>query len=253
MRQIVERLGRLNIIVLLTLVSITAAYTLTIIAHTAIGAEIPPSNTPVVIIVSTILTPLVATPFVNLLFLVFDLENKNRILAAYDPVTGLMSRQALVSQATNLLNLAQRKHSAVSMLFIDIDDFKSINDTHGHLNGDNALRSIGQYINTLKRESDLIGRYGGDELVALLPDTDQKGAKHFAEKLHAILRENPITASHETIPMTVSIGTSTYQGSARPVDIGELIRQSDLALYEAKERGKNRTASYITDDEFEST
>lgn len=253
MRDTIERLGRIKTIVLLTLISIIATNLLTVVAHMILGFEIPASNTPVAILVSSILTPVVATPFVNLLFRVFELEKNNRILAAYDPVTGLMSRRALISQAASFLNFAQRKHSSVSMLFIDLDSFKTINDTHGHLVGDNVLHRVGQYINTVKRESDLIGRYGGDELIALLPDTDKEGTKRFAKKLHMVLAENPITANNEPIVITLSIGATTHDGKASAIDINELIRQSDLALYEAKEKGKNCTSFYVSDTKFEVT
>ncbi len=251
MRKIVESLGRVKTIILVTLVSIVIANILTITVYFAIGVDAPPSTTTVAIIVSAILTPLVATPFFNLLFRVFELENNNRLLAAYDPVTGLMSRRALISQADSFLKFAHRKHSAVSMLFIDLDNFKVVNDKYGHLVGDHVLHRVGQIINTIKRESDLVGCYGGDELVALLPDTDEQGAQHFAEKLHAVLEENTFTGNNELIHLRLSIGITTLKANANPVDINELIRQSDLALYEAKQRGKNCTAAYIADDKFE--
>ncbi len=251
MRKIIEQLGLVLSITLVTLVSVIASLALTNIVYAIIGIDVPPSNTTVAVVVPIIITPLVATPFFNLLFRVFELENTNRVLAAYDPVTGLMSRRALISQATSFLSFAERKHEPISMLFIDLDNFKAINDKYGHQIGDNVLHRIGQYIHTIKRESDLIGRYGGDEIIALLPDTDTKGVQHFAEKLHAILKENPITANNETLSLALSIGTTTYKPNARPIDIDELIRQSDLALYEAKQQGKNCTASYLADDTFD--
>jgi diguanylate cyclase (GGDEF)-like protein len=251
MRKIIEKLGRVLTITLVTLVSIIATLALTNIVFFAIGVDVPPSNTKVAIIVTIIITPVVATPFFNLLFRVFELEKTNRILAAYDPVTGLMSRRAMISQAISFLSFAERKHAPVSMLFIDLDNFKAINDKYGHQIGDSVLHRVGQYINTIKRESDLTGRYGGDEIIALLPDTDTKGAQHFAEKLHAILKENPISANNETVYLTLSIGTTTYKPNARPINIDELTRQSDLALYEAKLHGKNCTASYIADNKFD--
>ncbi len=251
MRKIIEKLGLVLTITLVTLVSVIASLALTNIVYAIIGIEVPPSNTTVAIIVPIIITPLVASPFFNLLFRVFELENTNRVLAAYDPVTGLMSRRAILSQTANFLSYAERKQVPVSMLFIDLDDFKAINDKYGHQIGDNVLHRIGQYINTIKRESDLIGRYGGDEIIALLPDTDTKGVQHFSAKLHAILKESPITANNKVVSLTLSIGTTTYKPNAHPINIDELIRQSDLALYEAKQHGKNCTASYITDDTFD--
>ncbi len=250
MRKIIEKLGLVTTIILVTLTSIIASIILTHIAHFVIGVDVPPSNTKIAIIVSLIITPVVATPFFKLLFRVFDLENNNRILAAYDPVTGLMSRRALISQSVSFLNFAQRKQTAVSLLFIDLDNFKIVNDKYGHLTGDNVLHRVGQIINTIKRESDLIGRYGGDELVALLPDTDEQGAQNFAEKLHAVLQENAFTGNNQSMHLTLSIGATTLKPNAGSVDINELIRQADLALYEAKQCGKNCTATYIGDDKF---
>ena len=251
MRKIVEKLGRFMTVILVTLATIIASLILTNIVHLIIDAEVPPSNTIVSIIVPAIIAPIVSFPFFTLLFKVFELEDENRILAAHDPVTGLMSRRALIAQAASLLSFAQRKQTAVSMLFIDIDNFKTINDKHGHLIGDNALHRVGQYINAVKRDSDLIARFGGDELIAFLPDTNKEGALHFAEKLHAVLKENPFKVNNEPVHLALSIGVTTHKPNTIPIDIDEMIRQSDLALYDAKQRGKNCTVNYIADDEFE--
>ena len=251
MRKTIEKLGPAVTITVVTLASVIASLALSHVIYVILDFDVSLSNTMVAIIVPLIITPLVVTPLFNLLFRVFELENTNRVLAAYDPVTGLMSRRAILSQTVSFLSYAERKRMPVSMLFIDLDDFKAINDKYGHQFGDNVLHRVGQYINTIKRESDLIGRYGGDEIIALLPDTDTKGVLHFAEKLHSILKENPITANNEPMHLTLSIGTATYKPNAHPINIDELIRQSDLALYEAKQHGKNCTASYRADDTFD--
>ncbi len=252
MREFIERLGRLKTIIFITLITVISSYWLTSLLYTLTDLSMSSTNKWVVIAVTGIITLAVATPLIALLFQLIKLEHKHRVLATYDAVTGLLSRRALIAQANKVLSLAQRTHSSVSLLFIDLDDYKTINDTHGHIIGDKILRHIGRHINGIKRHSDLAARYGGDELIALLPNTHKKGAQHFAQKLHAVLQAAPLSTDTHTIPITISIGTATYTPSADLIKVDELIRQADLALYHAKKQGKNRTASYLTDDGFES-
>ena len=119
----------------------------------------------------------------------------------------------------------------LSLLFFDIDDFKGINDNHGHHVGDNALRSLAINVNSLKRDEDYFGRYGGDEFIILLKDATTAQALMVAERYRKKI------ASDSSPKFTISMGISTYPNDGKTVD--ELLRVADLGLYATKDRGKN--------------
>ena len=132
--------------------------------------------------------------------------------------------------------MSGRSLSPLSALLLDLDHFKQINDTFGHGIGDDALAAVGQVISANLRTSDFAGRYGGEEFIILLPDTDHEGAAQAAEKLRATLARMEVAGLERQI--TASIGLASY-----PMDAGDadtLVRMADRALYAAKNAGRNR-------------
>ena len=163
-------------------------------------------------------------------------------LARTDHLTGALSRGALYSQAQRDLQLARRQRTYTAAFIVDIDHFKTINDTHGHATGDAVLRHVAQHGQAVLRCTDLFGRYGGDEFVAILPETDLDTAATIAERL----RESVGRPAAGTGPLprgvpavTISIGVATVADGGQTID--ELIAQADAALYEAKHAGRNCT------------
>jgi len=121
---------------------------------------------------------------------------------------------------------------------LDIDYFKDINDTHGHLAGDQILIELVRSTKRIMRANDIIARFGGEEFVILLPDTETKGALAFAEKIQAEISTLSISAKNgERIPFTISIGISEYK---KDNDIDAMLQQADVAMYKAKTAGRNR-------------
>jgi diguanylate cyclase (GGDEF)-like protein len=122
------------------------------------------------------------------------------------------------------------------MILIDIDDFKLLNDTHGHAAGDEVLVSLAAIMNDSARESDLIARYGGEEFVILMPNTDLAGAVHLAEKLRMAAESTRLIIGDNMRPIevTISLGVALYKGNRR-----EFFAEADRALYQAKAAGKN--------------
>ncbi|MCW8903193.1 GGDEF domain-containing protein [Sedimenticola sp.] len=157
--------------------------------------------------------------------------------ATIDPLTGVRNRAAMDSAMKREIGLALRHKTPLSVILMDIDHFKSINDRHGHLYGDQALKAVAQCAEQSVRESDMIFRYGGEEFLILLTGTDLSGAELLAERI----RQNIETMSPQTdkaIQMTVSLGVTTLiQGD----DINSLFQRMDNALYRAKDAGRNRT------------
>lgn len=125
--------------------------------------------------------------------------------------------------------------SPLSVLVLDIDDFKKINDTHGHLFGDRVIKETAETISANIRAEDILGRYGGDEFLVIMPAADAAIARHVAERICTQIAKNGYLA-------TVSIGTSTFDG-AHPLDVKALIHRADENLYAAKRAGKNQVAT----------
>jgi diguanylate cyclase (GGDEF)-like protein len=162
--------------------------------------------------------------------------------AAYDNLTGLPNRTLFADRIAQLVGMSKRQQKQFSLLFVDLDRFKEVNDTLGHQVGDELLREIGQRLQLGVRAEDTVARIGGDEFVVLLPNADQKGAQHLAGLL--LLRLNEPVMLHPNTPYRpmASVGLATYPRDGQTAD--ELLRSADLAMYDAKLGGRNRTATY---------
>jgi diguanylate cyclase (GGDEF)-like protein len=163
-------------------------------------------------------------------------------LARTDHLTGALSRGALYTQAARDLQIARRQRTFTAAFIVDIDHFKTINDTHGHATGDAVLRHVALHGQAVLRCTDLFGRYGGDEFVAILPETDLLTAAAIAERLRLAVggpAPGACPLPRGMPGVTVSIGVATVAAGGQ--DIDALIAQADQALYTAKHAGRNRT------------
>jgi diguanylate cyclase (GGDEF)-like protein len=156
-------------------------------------------------------------------------------LATTDGLTGLLNRRTFNVQLEARLREAQRYQRPLSLLLLDIDHFKKVNDTHGHPAGDAVLRGVARVAQKAARETDQVARYGGEEMAVILPETDGKGALAIAERLRKAVEATPHATERGSLRVTVSIGISTSAQSAE-----ELIELADRALYRAKQGGRNR-------------
>lgn len=175
--------------------------------------------------------------------LVYPLRNAIRYqsalqLALIDPLTRLGNRAALDTALRRELQLAERHHYELSMLMIDVDYFKKINDQHGHSLGDQVLQEIAHTIETVCRESDIAFRYGGEEFVVLLSKTNESGARTIAERLRNEINTIVVEKNGFSIKPTVSIGISTRTANQKE-HITDLFDRADEALYLAKQSGRN--------------
>ena len=169
-------------------------------------------------------------------------------LARTDHLTGALSRGALYTQATRDLQIARRQRTYTAAFIVDIDHFKTINDTHGHATGDAVLRHVALHGQAVLRCTDLFGRYGGDEFVAILPETDLATAAAIAERLRLSVGEPApgfVPAAARPARGDGEHRRGRRRGGRRRIDA--LIAQADPALYAAKHAGRNRTR--VADDD----
>lgn len=167
---------------------------------------------------------------------VSDLET----LAAVDWLTGLYNRRHFEALARAELARSQRYMRPVSVLMIDIDHFKAVNDRFGHAAGDQVLRAIAALLVADKRDADVAARLGGEEFALLLPETTDLAAVQFAERLRQKVRDHAPTAQGEKLAITISIGVAGVTATTSGIEM--LVRSADEALYEAKGGGRDRVS-----------
>lgn len=158
-------------------------------------------------------------------------------LAATDPVTNLANRRTMLSRINQEKIRLERTGEVFSLIMIDIDNFKVVNDEYGHDAGDFVLVSLAAIINFIIRKQDHVARWGGDEFLVFLPETSVTGARVVAEKIRARILTTPFIYRELDIPVTVTLGVSECDVDA---GIGNCIRKADIALYAGKQAGKNR-------------
>ncbi len=163
-----------------------------------------------------------------------------RRLSEQDGLTGVSNHRHFVNLLRQEIDRARRTERPLSLLMIDIDDFKRINDAHGHQAGDRVLRHVAQLVGRMLRRSDTVARYGGEEFAVLLPEAALNEAESVAESLRAEIERSPVAVPERTLPIRVriSIGVATLPGDA--VGAADLVGAADRGLYEAKRTGKNR-------------
>lgn len=171
-----------------------------------------------------------------------DLVRDNQMLkemATTDPLTGVFNRRHFFELAEQELKKSQRYGSPLSAIMIDLDHFKSVNDTYGHQAGDQVLQAAARLIQENIREIDILGRYGGEEFAVLLPNTPMPDAKDMAERICRKIEAHPVQVDETTIPVTASLG-AVGASNTDNLTITALLDKADQALYEAKHSGRNR-------------
>ncbi len=165
------------------------------------------------------------------------LADKLHIIAMHDSLTGLPNRAFFQESLEHALSMAQRRHERLAVLFIDLDGFKKINDTHGHLSGDVVLKTIASRLLALVRKSDLVARFAGDEFMVLLNNANQKKVNIVAHKLISEISASIVIADR-TLAVTASIGIAVYPESGTTA--ADIMAKADMAMYHCKQQGKNR-------------
>ncbi|WP_027179701.1 sensor domain-containing diguanylate cyclase [Maridesulfovibrio bastinii] len=176
-----------------------------------------------------------------------EAEEKLIRLATTDSLTGLVNRRVFMEKSQAELERAKRYNHPLSMMMLDIDHFKRVNDTYGHDAGDDVLQGLANVVLGVLRQVDCFARIGGEEFAVLLPDTDQDGAVNVAERVREAVEKTSIVSRSGELFITISIGVSTLSGNID--DLERMLKTADVALYASKRNGRNMVSiSSSTDD-----
>lgn len=167
---------------------------------------------------------------------------KLRELSNRDGLTQLFNRRFIEESLSTEFDRARRYGHTLSVILTDIDFFKKVNDVHGHLAGDDVLREVSQRLSAGLRGSDILGRYGGEEFLLVLPETDIKGAHVLAERLREVIQAEPIEAEGASLNINISLGITELRDNTAAY--AQLIAEADVGLYQSKENGRNCTTIY---------
>jgi diguanylate cyclase (GGDEF)-like protein len=162
-------------------------------------------------------------------------------MAITDGLTGLLNRRTLNARLQGRLREAQRYGRPLSLLLLDVDHFKKVNDTYGHPAGDAVLRGVANLLLTEARETDIVARYGGEEMALILPETEARGAHAIAERIRKAVGAAHHPTGQGSLQVTVSLGLSTWPSGGDTPEA--LLEAADSALYRAKQDGRNRVCS----------
>jgi diguanylate cyclase (GGDEF)-like protein len=175
---------------------------------------------------------------------------KFEALSETDDLTQLCNHGTILKRLAEEMSRSQRENKPLSVIMADIDHFKRINDNYGHITGDHVLLEVAGKIKSVSRPYDVVGRYGGEEFLVILPNTDEKEARGIAERIHTCVRDNPVNLGSESVMVSISIsvGVGTIP-AAMEATSETIIRAVDAALYRAKDKGRNRV-EWVTDEDF---
>jgi diguanylate cyclase (GGDEF)-like protein len=174
------------------------------------------------------------------------INNQLRVMSITDPLTGRYNRRFINDHIRRELKLAQRTGQPVSVLMIDLDNFKEYNDRHGHIAGDEALRKLGDVLVDQVRETDVVARYGGEEFLVYLSHTNTEGARQVAEKLREAVEQTSFSLKGEDTRITISVGVATAHEEVSTYE--DLVDHADKAMYRAKAEGRNLVQAFSGPD-----
>lgn len=237
-RGFVRRYGTAVSTAVVTLCSMLFSLGLAIVLDLLLKRPVSGGDMLIAMIIPAIVAPVMTSSFILLSHELDAAEERMRVLAAEDDLTKVFNRRHFFQLAEIEWERSRRHGRPLCLLILDVDNFKAINDRFGHGAGDELLRSIAQQCRTCLRKTDILGRYGGDEFVILLCETDAGGATEIAERIRRAIEAAALEIAGNRISVSVSVGVAGL--GPKPTSVEGLLAGADGALYAAKKRGRNR-------------
>lgn len=241
LRSMLRRFGVFRATAILTLASIVLSVLITSAIGLISSGDVGASGLLIAIVVPALVAPLFGGLTLRLAYQLGVAEEGMHRIAMRDGLTDAFNRSYFFEAATREFARAKRYHDVFSFIIFDLDDFKSVNDTYGHLAGDHALQVISRICMDSIRQVDIFARYGGEEFALLLPHTDEARANEIAERLRERIAAVPIDFNRHQFHVTISLGFHAFEDTLPNLDA--LLMRADEALYEAKRRGKNSSVT----------
>ena len=192
----------------------------------------------IAVIVPLLIVPLMTVPLLRLLSHLDTAEQQLRVLAFTDELTQTYNRRYFMQYVSQEFKRAQRSGELFALAILDLDNFKQINDQWGHLAGDQVLQAMTRTFEGTMRQADICARYGGDEFLFLFPNTNRQQVQIWADRIYEAFAETPIRLDGVEISPCFSVGVAVFQPGV--ATLGDLFKQADDALYQAKHKGGNQ-------------
>lgn len=242
--EFIIRIGRVRSVLIATALATVSSVVFTYAVMVIIKGVPFNDNALTISILAPLTTaPLLFWPLFGAFIKIHHLEREMRRLAMIDDLTGIMNRRAFLSKADYVISVANRSRMGLALVYIDLDNFKAINDLHGHAAGDEVLKCFASVAAGIVRKSDVVGRLGGEEFAILVYGASKEAARQLIEKLLAEIRDTQVVASGNRIRFTASAGLAYLDAKERK-SVEQLLAQADNALHHAKLAGKDRVTIY---------
>jgi len=238
LKALLKRFGLTAVVVAITVGSIVLSAGISALVHTTIGVPMSGLAWGVTLACPALIAPTMSWWAFDLVLKVERAHEQLRVQSTIDHLTGIFNRRYFMDRLREEIDRTQRSGTPFAVAFIDVDNFKRINDEHGHLSGDEILRQLTQTCAKQVRGIDTLARIGGEEFALLLPQTAPAEAQHLVERLRASVAATRAKVGESWIDITVSIGLTS--SSREVLDVNGVLRRADEALYDAKRQGKNR-------------
>ena len=237
-----KRFGLLAVVVAITVGSIVLSVAISAAVHASLGVEMSGLAWAVTFACPALIAPTMSWWAFDLVLKVDRAHEQLRLQSTIDDLTGLYNRRYFMEKLREAIEHARRDGTPFAVAVIDVDDFKRINDEHGHLSGDETLRQLTRTCARLVRDIDTLARIGGEEFALLLPATTAAEAEHVLERLRFSIAAARVRLDERSLGITVSIGLTSPGPNAR--DVNGVLHEADAALYSAKRQGKNRLVAH---------
>jgi len=237
-RTILRRHGIVSTVVGITVISILLSLGITWSVSVLMNTRPLREDLVIAILVPLLIVPLMTLQLLRLLSHLDTTEQQLRVLSYTDELTQLYNRRYFMQYVSQEFKRAQRSGQSFVIAILDLDNFKQINDQWGHLAGDQVLQALSRQFEGTMRQADICARYGGDEFIFLFPNTNRQQVQIWADRLYKTFAETPIHLDGREISPRFSVGVAVFRPSV--ASLGDLFKQADDSLYQAKHKGGNQ-------------